>query len=103
MLEFAGFGIEVVHTPGHTPGSVAIHVPAVGAVATKKPTLTEMPAVAPRRATQPELAVDAVAQSYPVRGLVGHPRVAEARRPGCSQGIAQAGEEMGGGAAAARA
>jgi glyoxylase-like metal-dependent hydrolase (beta-lactamase superfamily II) len=22
VLEFAGFGIEVMHTPGHTPGSV---------------------------------------------------------------------------------
>jgi hypothetical protein len=33
-------------------------MPAVGAVPAKKPTLTEMPAVAPRRATPPEIVVD---------------------------------------------
>jgi glyoxylase-like metal-dependent hydrolase (beta-lactamase superfamily II) len=31
-LEVAGTHVTVLHTPGHTPGSVCLHVPALGAV-----------------------------------------------------------------------
>ncbi len=32
VLEVAGVEVEVCHTPGHTPGSVCLRVPALGAV-----------------------------------------------------------------------
>jgi glyoxylase-like metal-dependent hydrolase (beta-lactamase superfamily II) len=33
-LEVAGVGVDVLHTPGHSPGSVCLHVPALGVVFT---------------------------------------------------------------------
>jgi glyoxylase-like metal-dependent hydrolase (beta-lactamase superfamily II) len=76
-LEVAGVGLTVIHTPGHSPGGVCLHVPALGVVLSGDTLFHGGPGATGRSFSDFPTILDSIRQRLlplpaPTRVLTGH-------------------------------
>ncbi len=60
VVEVAGAAVHTLHTPGHAPGAVCFHVPALGCVLTGDTLFQGGPGATGRSYSDPDLIVDSI-------------------------------------------